>query len=66
MWIISALLDDKKQRNRQNMAEIDKCRGVSVVNNLITRQHIVDLCKSHCYYVQISIKFAPRQKIFRK
>ncbi len=26
-WIISALLDDKMQRNRQNMAEIDKCRG---------------------------------------
>ncbi len=48
MWIISALLDDKKQRNRQNMAEIDKCLGVSVVNNLITRQHIVDLCKLPC------------------
>ncbi len=56
----------QKQRNRQNMAEIDKCRGVSIVNNLITRQRIVDRYQLHCYYIQISIKFPPRQIIFRK
>ena len=44
----------KSKGTGKKMAEIDKCRGVSVVNNLKTRQHIVDRYELHCYYVKVS------------
>ena len=64
--MILAMVGDKKQTNRQNMAEIVFCRGVSEMKGVISQQNNIIPYEIYNNYIKISIVFNPMTKIFRK